>query len=86
MTERLKLESVDELPKLEDENPIWDLIAFYLGTFCANLFLTASVERVILGGGVMKRKILFAKIRQEVKRQLNGYVQKEELTTDEGLE
>ena len=50
--ERLGLNNVNELAYLADDNPVWDLVGGYLGNFCANLFLTVSVERIIIGGGV----------------------------------
>ena len=53
--ERLGLKSVDEVKDIGDDNQIWDLIAYYMGTFCANLFLTMSVERISIGGGIYNR-------------------------------
>ena len=49
-------------------------MAFYLGTFCSNLFLTVSVERIILGGGVLSRKILVEKIQQVCLEKINKYI------------
>jgi len=59
---RLGLASVEDVAKLGDDHEIWNTLAYYLGTFCANLYLAVSVERIIIGGGVMNRTILFAKI------------------------
>ena len=60
--------------KLKDDDPTFDIEACYLAQMCANLILTVSPRRIILGGGVMKRKILFHKVRSETMRLLNGYV------------
>ena len=39
-----------------------------------NYILTLSPRKIILGGGVMQREFLFAKIRRRVLELLNGYV------------
>ena len=57
-----------------DDNPVWDLIGGYLGDFCANLFLTVSVERIIIGGGICERAVLMDKIRARFLASLSGYV------------
>lgn len=62
---------------LPDDHPTFDIEAYYLAQMCVNLILTVSPERIILGGGVMKRKSLFKKVRHETARLLNGYVQHE---------
>jgi fructokinase len=71
---RLELSGPEEIPKLDDSAKIWDMIGFYLGTFCANLYLALSVERIIIGGGVMNRACLFPKIRNHFDHCINGYV------------
>ena len=59
---------------LPDDHPIFDIEAYYLAQMCVNLILTLSPEKIILGGGVMAREKLFAKVRQETQRLLNGYI------------
>ncbi|MBO9597718.1 MAG: ROK family protein, partial [Cohnella sp.] len=44
--------------------------------------LLLSPKIIILGGGVMQQDQLFPMIRQEVKNNLNGYVNSETLLTD----
>jgi len=39
-----------------------------------NIALLTSAEVIILGGGVMKRDILYDKIRSKFKTNLNGYL------------
>ena len=44
-----------------------------------NFILILSPEKIILGGGVMKQSQLFPKIRENVVKLLNGYVQTKEI-------
>jgi len=57
------------------DHPAWKLEAYYIGQAVSNIILTVSPKKVILGGGVMQQEHLFPLIREEVKRNLNGYVQ-----------
>jgi fructokinase len=52
----------------------WPLEAHYLALAVANLALTLSPQRIVLGGGVLRQAHLFAPIRDEFLRVLNGYV------------
>jgi len=72
--ERLGLKSVDEIPKLADSHFIWDLLAQYCGTLCSNIFLTTSVERIVIGGGIFNRKCLMEKTREVFSKRINGYI------------
>jgi hypothetical protein len=63
-----------ELSRLSDENPIWDTAAWYLAQLCTTLILTVSPHRIVLGGGVMKRHVLFPLIRNYTLKLLNGYI------------
>lgn len=49
------------------------LIADYLGQLCANLVLTLSPQRIVLGGGVGKTPGLIAAAQAAMLRQLGGY-------------
>ena len=60
---------------LPDDHPAFQMEAYYLAQMCANLILTVSPQRILLGGGVMQRKALYPLVRQETLRLLNGYVQ-----------
>ena len=55
-------------------HPAWALEARYLAQGVANLVLTLSPQRIVLGGGVMAQARLFPLIRAEVRRLLNGYI------------
>ncbi|MFD0716642.1 ROK family protein [Paenibacillus sp. GCM10027626] len=56
------------------DHPAWKIEAFYIGQAVAGTILLLSPKKVILGGGVMHQEQLFPLIREEVKRNLNGYV------------
>lgn len=60
--------------KLPLDHPAWAMEAYYIGQAVASTILLLSPKRVILGGGVMGQKQLLPLIREEVKRNLNGYV------------
>jgi len=59
---------------LPDDHPAFEIEAHYLAQMCANLILTVSPERIVLGGGVMERKSLLPMVRAETQRLLGGYV------------
>ena len=60
--------------KLPDDHPTFAIEAYYLAQMCANLIVTVSPERIILGGGVMQRTSLLPMVRRETQRLLGGYV------------
>lgn len=68
--------------ELPEDHPAWDLEAYYIGQALATFILTLSPKKIILGGGVMHQKQLFPMIHKYVQEFLNGYIQKEEVTTD----
>ena len=61
----------DQLPA---NHEAWEIEAFYLGQAIASAVLLVSPKRIILGGGVMHQLQLFPLIREQVRRNLNGYV------------
>lgn len=71
--------SLSSLPSLEDSHEVWEACAYYIAALCANLILTVSPERIVLGGGVMNRYCLYDKVRRYVLQILNGYIDIEEL-------
>ncbi|HEY2392544.1 MAG TPA: ROK family protein [Candidatus Angelobacter sp.] len=64
---------------LPQEHPAWSLEAEYLAMGCVNWICTLSPERVILGGGVMQQRHLFALIRDRVVLLLKGYLDAPEI-------
>jgi fructokinase len=75
--------TIEELKNLKDDDIIWDKCAHHLGGLCANLLLIASPEKIVLSGGVMRRTVLFPKIREKVYELLHGYIG---VVTKESLE
>ena len=65
--------------ELKEDHPGWELEAHYLADALANLTLTLSPGRFILGGGVMEQSHLFHKIRQRLSQRLAGYLSLPEL-------
>jgi fructokinase len=58
------------------------LVADYLGQVCANLVLTLSPQRIILGGGVFKAEALIEQTHTAMTRHLNGYATRGTLDAD----
>lgn len=58
---------------LSDDHEAWRLEAEYLASGVANIVVTLSPQRVILGGGVMRRERLFPMIRERTIEILRGY-------------
>ncbi len=69
----------EELP---DDHPAWELEAGYLAAGLANLVLALSPRRIVLGGGVMSRSVLYPLVRQGLLDRLAGYVQAPPLIDD----
>jgi fructokinase len=74
LAKRAKLSQTSDLTQLMDDDPIWDIAAWYLAQLCTTLILTVSPHRIVLGGGVMKRSVLFSHIRRHTLALLNGYI------------
>ena len=70
-------QSAESLPA---DHAAWDLEAHYLGIAVTNLVLALSPERVILGGGVMEQRHLFAAIHKNVQSNLNAYLSHSQIT------
>ena len=63
------------MPELADDHEIWDMLGNYLGTMIANLTLTLSLEKVVIGGGVMNRgEVLLSKIRENFTKRIKKYL------------
>ena len=60
--------------ELADRKEVWELEAYYIGQAITNYIMILSPERIIVGGGVMHQDCLLPMIRQEVKKQMNGYI------------
>ncbi len=61
-------------------HPAWQLEADYLATGIANFIGTLSPQRIIVGGGIMKKQGLLLAVRNKVKISLINYVNSPEIT------
>jgi fructokinase len=61
------------------DHPAWKLEAHYLALGLMNLIAILSPQRIILGGGLMRRAGLFPLVRSEVQVLLNGYIRAAEI-------
>jgi fructokinase len=66
----------EDLPEV---HAAWALEAKYLAHALANFICILSPQRIILGGGVMRRKQLFGLINVDLQKILNGYIQSPEI-------
>jgi fructokinase len=72
------------LQQLDPTHPQWEIEADYLGQLCAQLVLTVSPQRIIMGGGVMSQTRLLPLIRQRLLHWLGGYIDRSEILTEFG--
>jgi fructokinase len=68
-----------EAGKLPAGHPAWDLEAHYLALGLWNWICTLSPQRVILGGGVMRREELFPLVRAKLGALLGDYLEAPEI-------
>ena len=65
--------------ELADRKEVWEMEAFYIGQAIVDYIVILTPQRIILGGGVMHQEHMMPLVREEVKRQLNGYIRTKEL-------
>lgn len=65
--------------ELADKKEVWEMEAYYIGQALVDLICILSPERIILGGGVMHQEHMMPLVREEVKKQLNGYLKTKQL-------
>jgi fructokinase len=70
------------LQQLDANHPQWQIEADYLGQLCAQLVLTVSPRRIVMGGGVMSQERLLPLIRPRLLHWLGGYIDRGEILTD----
>ena len=71
-----------DLSHLDAAHAQWEIQADYVGQLCAQLVLTLSPQRIIIGGGVMAQEQLFPVIRQRMLHWLGGYIDRSEILAD----
>jgi fructokinase len=67
------------LSQIEESHPQWEIEADYLGQLCAQLVVTVSPQRIVMGGGVMNQARLLPLIRPRLCRWLGGYIDRREI-------
>lgn len=63
--------SLSEMP---DDHEAHDIVACYIAQLCHTLFATCAIDRIILGGGVMKTSGLIAAVRTATRELDAGYL------------
>ena len=59
---------------LATDHPAWEVEAHYLGQACLNLYLTTRVDRILIGGGLLKAQSILPKTRSEFDALMSGYL------------
>ena len=70
------------LQQLDAAHPQWQIEADYLGQLCAQLVVTLSPQRIVMGGGVMAQTRLLPLIRHACATWLAGYIDRSEILVD----
>ena len=60
--------------ELEQEHGVWELEAHYLALGIVCVMCVLSPQRIVIGGGVMRRDELLPLVRREVGELMNGYL------------
>eukprot|EP00984_Skeletonema_dohrnii_P004404 scaffold1572_cov162-Skeletonema_dohrnii-CCMP3373.AAC.2 len=71
------------LSTLPNSHPIWLHASNAIANLCVSLLLLTSCQKIVLGGGIMKRDILYSMVRSRVWTLLNGYLDSVEELSDE---
>uniref|UniRef100_A0A7S0ZEP7 fructokinase n=1 Tax=Timspurckia oligopyrenoides TaxID=708627 RepID=A0A7S0ZEP7_9RHOD len=64
----------ENLKDIPDEDPVWNIIAYYLAALCINITYLISPQVIVISGGIMKRTLLYPLIREHFQRLNAGYV------------
>ena len=81
LTERLEMMTQSKnlkrscLADLHDDHEIWDHCSNAMANLCVTLLLTTSIEKIVIGGGIMKRNGLIQKIQNQTVTLINGYIE-----------
>ncbi|BDX04960.1 ROK family protein [Planctobacterium marinum] len=59
---------------LPEDHRAWDIQAQVIGTFCHNLLVSYSPQKIVLGGGVMQKPGLLEAVVKYTERSLNQYL------------
>ncbi|MEP6885883.1 MAG: ROK family protein [Gammaproteobacteria bacterium] len=69
------------LQELDAAHSQWAIEADYLGQLCAQLVVTLSPQRIVMGGGVMSQSRLLPLIHERIRHWLGGYIDRSEVLT-----
>lgn len=64
---------------LTEDDPYWDIEAYYIAQCACNTTLMLSPDVIIFGGGVMKQRHMMKKVHGAFAEMVNGYVETPEL-------
>jgi fructokinase len=67
---------------LRPDDPVWSLVAGYLGHLLASITLVLSPHRIALGGGVLRAEHLRPRVRAALGAVLAGYLPRARLVRD----
>ncbi len=62
------------LSAMSPDSSAIDIIADYLGQLCAQLLLSLSAHRIVIGGGVLQTEGLLSRVRYHCAQRINGYL------------
>ena len=79
----IQARSGGSLQELDTAHVQWEIEADYLGQLCAQLVVTLSPQRIVMGGGVMNQVGLLGPIRHRMRHWLAGYIDRSELLSDD---
>lgn len=66
--------------ELADRKEVWEMEAYYIAQALVDYIVILSPQRIVLGGGVMHQEQMMPLVREQVKEQLNAYIQTKELS------
>ncbi|MBS6642857.1 MAG: ROK family protein [Clostridiaceae bacterium] len=66
--------------ELADRKEVWEMEAYYIAQALVDYIVILSPQRIVLGGGVMHQEHMMPLVREQVKEQLNAYIQTKELS------
>lgn len=65
---------------IEPHHGVWTSVGHAIGQLLHTIVLSTAPERIVVGGGVMNtQRHLYARVRDELRRSLNGYVEIDEV-------
>jgi len=71
---RKNLKSVEDCTSIEDNDSIWDILGYYIAQQCLSLLYIVSLEKIIIGGGIINRELLMDSIRKHFINLNNDYI------------